>query len=70
MDLLSLARPLPPMDLTNYQTWFRRYDRLHPEAPLGPEPTKAQLLAAAAVCRRENRLLAEPLEEAAGMVKG
>ena len=56
-------------DLTNYQRWFRLYDRSHPEAPLGPEPTIEQLLTAVEVCRAENRILAEPLAECARMVK-
>lgn len=33
--LFAVLQPLPPMSLENYQTWFRRYDRLHPEAPFG-----------------------------------
>ena len=56
-------------DLTHYQWAFRLYDRSHPEAPLGPEPTIEQLLTAVEVCRAENRILAEPLAEAARMVK-
>jgi len=64
----DMLTPPPPFDLSIYRRWFEIYDRSH-EPNLGPEPTKAQILAVADICRAEGRLMADALYEAAETVK-
>lgn len=67
-DLYDLLKAKPLVyDLSNYQRYFRMYDADH-SPKLGPEPTKQELLDAAAVLKAEGRMYWQALEEAAGTV--
>jgi hypothetical protein len=68
VNLNGLLKAKPPVyDLSNYQRYFRMYDA--DQSPkLGPEPTKQELLDAAAVLKAEGRAYWQALEEAAGTV--